>query len=501
MKIQDLSVRKRLLFSNFIMVVIPVLLLLFIGSIVFLGLRMTGNAREKEIALLWPESGSSLSLQMSLSQLRTQMDHNNHNSKKLREICQSLESQGLSIAISKDDATVVYETQPGDAATLNQEISALNSPQGSLFHWDDQHVVFRYISPKNNMQAIAIGNVPFQVKNSTFPPGFKDVLETIAYIIIGISVLIIILTGVYLSRQLSRQIVSPLERLRYTAGEISKGNLDQPIPIDSNDELGDTCREFEKMRVQLKAARETREKYEHSRRELIAGISHDLSTPLTRVKGYASGLIDGIANTPEKKQHYFDMIYQTAISMETLVSSLFLFSKLELGQAPFHWESVDLSAYLADFVTESHDTWQARGLTLTLTDTATNSVLAMDRMQFQRVVTNIMENSLKYKDGPQGSLAISLRNTDREHVQLDFADSGIGVAPRDLSKLFDSFYRTDPARTNVANGSGLGLAIVKQIILAMNGQIEARQTDPQGLTIRILLPISKEDTHEKDTNC
>jgi signal transduction histidine kinase len=482
------------------MVFIPVLLLLFIGGILFAGLRLTGNSREKEISLLWPESGSSLSLQMSLSQLRTQLDHSSSiKSHKLQEIYESLEYQGLQVAVLNKDA-IIYETNPGTAGDLNRQVQEAHPNPGSVFLWDDQRVVFRYVSPKTKMVALAVGNVPFNVKNSVIPPGFKDVLETLALIIISIAVIIIVLMGIYLSRQLSEQIVQPLEKLRYMADEISKGNLNQTIMSDSRDELGDTCRAFEKMRLQLKAAKETREKYDKSRRELIAGISHDLSTPLTRVKGYTSGIIDGIANTAEKREHYLNMIYQTSISMEQLVSSLFLFSKLELGQAPFHWETANLTDYLADYVGESKEIWRSRGITVALEDTSTDSFISLDRLQFQRVIDNLIGNSLKYKDSDVGALTISLRDIDSSWLHLDFADSGVGVAPKELPKLFDSFYRTDPARSNVAGGSGLGLAIVKQIITAMHGRIWAQQTDPKGLTICIELKKVKEDTHEKNIN-
>lgn len=487
-KIRDLSIRNRLLFSNFTMVFIPVLLLLIIGGLLFAGLRLTGNAREKEIALLWPESGSSLSLQISFSQLKIQMDRQaGIQPHKLQEICQNLEDQGLKIAIF-DENTLIYETNTGDSEILSTQVHTQHPTPGSVFLWDDQHVIFRYFSPKTNMQALVVGNIPFNVKSSSIPPGFRDIVQTLAFIIISIAVCIIILVGIYLSRQLSLQIIQPLEKLRYMTSEISKGNLNNPIKSTNRDELGDTCREFEKMRLQLKTAAETRNKYEKNRRELIAGISHDLSTPLTRIKGYTSGLIDGIANTPQKKEHYLNMIHQTSISMENLVNTLFLFSKLELGQAPFYWETVNLANYLVDYIDESSTVWINRGICITLQNNATTSLVSMDRMQFQRVIENLIENSLKYKNSPKGALTISLWDATSGQLRLDFIDNGIGVTEKDLPKLFDSFYRADPARSNVASGSGLGLAIVKQIINAMHGHIWAQKTQPKGLTICIELP-------------
>ena len=107
------------------------------------------------------------------------------------------------------------------------------------------------------------------------------------------------------------------------------------------------------MRRQLRSARLAQEKYEQNRKELIAGISHDLSTPLTLLKGYASGILVGIAKTAEKRHHYVELIYQNACTLEKLVDRLFLFSKLDLGQVSFMMERVSLRDYFADFAAEN----------------------------------------------------------------------------------------------------------------------------------------------------
>ena len=174
----------------------------------------------------------------------------------------------------------------------------------------------------------------------------KDVLKLAFYVLAVLAVLLTVAVGFALSRWMARQIVEPVERMRDMADAISQGDLDHPVPILSRDEIGDTCQSFEQMRLQLRAARDTREKFDQNRKELLAGISHDLSTPLTKIEGYASGLVDGIANTPEKQRHYVAMIRDTSRHMAELVQTLFLFSKLDLGQIPFHWEAVDIKATL-----------------------------------------------------------------------------------------------------------------------------------------------------------
>ncbi len=312
--------------------------------------------------------------------------------------------------------------------------------------------------------------------------------------------MLIIWLGISLSRFLSKQILEPLAALRSASDEIRKGNLDAPLVVPTLDELGQTCRDFDAMRRDLKTAREEQKRYEQNRKELIAGISHDLATPLTVVKGYASGLREGIANTPEKQHRYIDGIYHTACSMEHLVESLFLFSKLDLGRIPFTLENVLCYRYFEDFVQEEAPLMAEQGLTLRLAGNPTTAQIAIDRMQFRRVLENLLNNSLKYKIAASVDFTVTVTETAHS-VTIHCADTGQGVPDESLPKLFDSFYRTDAARTNVTKGSGLGLAIAKQIIISMNGTIAASHTPGGGLTISITLPKVKEDIwHETRTH-
>ena len=183
--------------------------------------------------------------------------------------------------------------------------------------------------------------------------------------------------------------------------------------------------------------------------------------------------------------------------MTRLVRTLFLFSKFDLGQVEFCWENVDLCGYLEDYTGEQAEHFRHQGLDISYKASVDEAVVAMDRTHFQRVVENIIGNSVKYKDGDEGHLAISLDAAGDGAVRLTFADDGRGVGKNDLPKLFDSFYRTDKARSNVAKGSGLGLAVAKQIIDEMKGKIWAEQTQPKGLTICIELPVQKEGNHHE----
>ena len=174
--------------------------------------------------------------------------------------------------------------------------------------------------------------------------------------------------------------------------------------------------------------------------------------------------------------------------MERLVDSLFLFSKLDLGKVPFHWEFVSLVDYFTDYIEETKPRLLEKDMKLSLEIHANSPCdVRMDRLQFGRVVSNLVDNSVKYKRVGLGRLKVMIQE-QHETVQIIVKDNGIGVSSNECEKLFDSFYHTDPARTNAAKGSGLGLSIAKQIIENMGGSIWAKSAINEGMEIYLELP-------------
>lgn len=498
MKLRDISLQKRILFANFMMVFVPVVVLICIGAILIGGLRLAGTARQNDLAALWPEKGPSLSIQYAITSLRNKADKKSSHVKEMGEDLHILEKQGIQTAVI-EKGQPRYVTPGTTVPALQQLIAAKCPSSSSSLYWDNDGIAFRYTSPKSGTTILAAGHLPFLAQGSAHDGPAKEIIQFLLLFIVGTAILTVICMGLYVSRLLSRQILEPLGTLRKASAEIRRGNLDKSVPIPSQDELGDTCRDFDIMRLELKHSRDEREAYEQNRKELIAGISHDIATPLTLVKGYSSGLLEKIATTPEKQHRYLEHIYHAACTMEQLVDSLFLFSKLELGHVPFTMEPVSIYRYFEDFTAERKDSLQQQGLLLTLTGEKTDAVVSLDRMQFRRVVENIIGNSLKYKENSTAHMDIHIQPWT-DSISISFADHGKGVSDDQLHKIFYSFYRTDAARTDTAKGSGLGLAISKQIILGLGGQIDASQTSGGGLTISITLPIAKEVSHETDSN-
>lgn len=510
MRLRDFSLRKRLFIANFMMVFIPFCLLVIIGSSFFLGMQLMGGSDQDKVNSMWPEKGPAPSIQFAISSLKVKIEHNNDgpfqgpghgpgmgrhrhgmmepHQRSLEDDLKVLEQQNIQSVVTQDN-NITYVSPGANASALMQTVNQ-QSHGAPLMLWNDDDFLFYYQSSDKRTTIYSYGKAPLLQRGEPPIPNPRHDWNTIITTVVIIAIIFIILLGLYLSRLLSRQILEPLSALREAAAEIRQGNLDKPVIIQAQDEFGDACRDFEKMRLELKDAKEQQEKYEKNRKELIAGISHDLSTPLTSIKGYASGILDGIANTQEKKLHYTEMILQSTSTMEKLVESLFLFSKLDLGRIPFNLEAISLKKYFTDFYTEQYPILREKNLVISLDIQLTDNdpaTVNIDRLQFQRVIDNILSNSRKYSSQDVVNVHISIQREDNA-FRLAFADDGNGVATADLPKLFDSFYRTDPARSNVAKGSGLGLAITKQIILGMKGNIWAETTPGGGLTIVIMLP-------------
>ena len=283
----------------------------------------------------------------------------------------------------------------------------------------------------------------------------------------------------------------PLAEMRHAAAAIQRGDLSHELPPMGSDEVGATCRAFDDMRRELLHARVREEREEARRRELFIGILHDIATPLTAIKGYASGLLDGIARTPEKQRTYAERISQSAATMERLTSRLRDFLRLDTDELPLTWETVSARDFLTEYIHEHAPALAEDGVDILMENTNTAARIRIDRGEFARVLKNLWENSSKYRRGTEVHICMSL-SEEGSQLAIRCDDDGIGVDAAELPKLFDSFYRTDTARTNVAGGSGLGLAIVRRIMTAFGGSVRAEVSPKGGLCIVLLLPIASE---------
>ncbi|WP_078378501.1 sensor histidine kinase [Sutcliffiella halmapala] len=330
------------------------------------------------------------------------------------------------------------------------------------------------------MLEIFLGILIFHIFGGNMEERDLNMFLTIRFIILLLALMI---TNGALTYFVSKSIIKPVQQLTKAAKEISEGNLDSPIQALKEDELGQLSNTFDAMRLKLKEARELQRHYEDNRKELIASISHDLKTPITSIKGYVKGIQDGIANTPEKRMRYMDTIYKKANDMDHLIDELFLYSKLDLGRVPFEWEEVDLNAYFQDFIEELSFSLEEDGGKVSYHADQKDSYIVMaDREKLKRVISNIMQNSLKYMNKSQREIHVFLK-AESDQVCVQIKDNGQGIPAEALPYIFESFYRTDLSRNSATGGSGLGLAIGKRIIEEHGGSIWAESELGKGTSI------------------
>lgn len=280
---------------------------------------------------------------------------------------------------------------------------------------------------------------------------------------------------------------APMRKLRKAMKTITEGNLACEVKEDYEEELGGLCRDFENMRIHLKEAIDDKMRYDRDTKELISNISHDLKTPLTTIKGYVEGILDGVADSPDKMDRYLKTVYNKANDMERLIGELTLYSKIDTNEIPYNFIKINVKAYFDDCAEEIRTELESRNFVLTYLNYVPDDVcLIADPEQLYRVINNIISNSIKYNNKARGVINIRVRE-EKEYIHLEIEDNGQGVLPEEAGRIFERFYRTDASRNSRTGGSGIGLSIVKKIVEAHGGTIWAVSNKNVGLTMHILL--------------
>lgn len=293
-------------------------------------------------------------------------------------------------------------------------------------------------------------------------------------------------TSWFLANTLLRHILSPLQQLRDGARKIQEGDLSVHIPHQGQDEFTPVFHAFNTMTLVLGESLRQRAADEEQRKLWLASLSHDIRTPLTAIQAYVEGLRDGLADNPEKRTRYLQIVLHRTAELSSMLDQLSLFSRIDVGEKAVPLETIHLNPFLAAAVEDSQEAFNRRGLELHFAGGPPCYVQA-NRLLLERVIMNLFTNSAKYKDRSQGKVVLSLAK-EAGRISLTVADDGPGVPPEALDHLFELFYRTDKARSHTGDGSGLGLAIVARAMELMHGSIEAANNQPRGLLIRLSWP-------------
>lgn len=308
-------------------------------------------------------------------------------------------------------------------------------------------------------------------------------IKAVAFQIVISFMIIICFSAFTLMVWIYRSIVRPLNILRIGMNQIKEGDLDYSVESDTEDEIGQLCDDFEEMRIRLKELIDSRLAYEEDIKGLISNISHDLKTPLTAIKGYAEGLIDGVADTPERQEKYLKTIMTKANDMSILVDELAFYTQIDCNTIPYSFEKIRLREYFNDCIEELSLELEIKKIQMHYENTTfSDTEVVADAEQLKRVINNIIGNAVKYMDKEAAWIHIRLLESGN-FVQVEIEDNGIGIPKADLPYIFDRFYRADASRNSRKGGSGLGLAISKKIIEDHGGKIWVKSELGNGTTI------------------
>lgn len=403
-------------------------------------------------------------------------------------------SQKLSYIIVRKNGEVIYSSYTIDQDELYKVLPRFgegesNSETGTYFGGEYQSMVKQI-----DFTDIINNQYSFFIVTSV-----RQVIPQIKVLVMGsITAIFFVLfiTSAVLIMWIYKSVIKPLARLKLATQNIKEGNLDFVMPIEGNDEIAELCYDFEEMRGILSKSAQEKIKFDTEEKELISNISHDLRTPITSIKGYVEGLIDGVADTPEKRDKYLKTILNKVNDMDRLINELTIYSKIDTNRIPYVFKRICVNDYFDEYCREIGIDLDSEGLEFEYNNHANSKMyIIADAEQIKRVMNNIVSNSVKYLSSDRvGKIKIDIFDRGK-HVQIRIEDNGKGISKQDLPFIFERFYRADSSRGSEQGGSGIGLAIVKKIITEHNGKITADSKEGIGTVMN--LELLKEDSKDE----
>lgn len=300
-----------------------------------------------------------------------------------------------------------------------------------------------------------------------------------------------ILLAALFARWVSRRLGLIIE---YSA-ELAKGNFQARLASPGRDELGllerklnETGETLEGMFQELEREHAELEKLERVRKDFVINVSHELRTPLASIQGYTETLLDGAIHDPHHNVRFLGIIRQNAERLANLTADLLTLSRVELKQQKFQFASYHVDHLVQNTVDSMLPLAQRKNITIHFAPSASRPEAFCDSEAVNQILTNLVDNALKYTP-ENGSILVGVRElTPQPFVEIFVKDSGIGIPREDLPRLFERFYRVDKARSRELGGTGLGLAIVKHLVRAQGGEVRVTSEVGSGSEFSFTLP-------------
>ncbi len=338
---------------------------------------------------------------------------------------------------------------------------------------------------------IVVGKVMIRLRQTGGVDTVSDLVPKSILVSLWISFFIILfIIACLLTRWIGKGVFSPINDLGFGLKQVADGNFDYALDPESvKGEVKELYKSYEEMRLRLKESAGEKIESEDNNRELITNISHDLKTPITAIKGYVEGIMDGVADSPEKMEKYIKTIYNKANDMDRLINELTIYSKIDTNRIPYTFLRLNVADYFNDCVEEVGVELESKGIELNYTNLVDSQTrIIADPEQLKRVINNIISNSVKYMDKEKEKSIIDIRILDEaDAIKVEIEDNGRGIAAKDLPNIFDRFYRSDSSRNSSKGGSGIGLSIVKKIVEDHGGYIYATSKEGEGTCMHFII--------------
>jgi signal transduction histidine kinase len=488
-----MSLKKQLFLSNFMLIFLPLAITwMVLASLSYVIPSYQKGIFQYEAVEQWAEKKIQFETVEERYFYGNQLNILNQQTQD--QLVKDLQSESFEIVVWSDD-NIVFSSL--NLSVVDQEKLLWSHAQRDPFILDGKSYISRSFNLPNSdiFQGTAMILKPEKEQ--------EKFIVLFIWVLIGVYVSSFLLTNFILARLMTKQILSPLIHLKTSTQKISEGDLDHRVVEEGAEEIKELGRGLEIMRVKLKELIGKMKSYDDARKNLLSSISHDIKTPMTSIRGYVEGILDGVASDEEKRKEYLTIIQRKTHQIDHMLDELSLFSRLDSNQEKFQFEKTDLKQYLEDCTIEYKSDLDFQSIEFLYETSLEEEVYVfIDRRKIQRVMNNILENSRKFMDKDVKSIRVHLRRL-REDAIIEIHDNGSGIRKENLAYIFERFYREDKARTK-ADGSGLGLAISKQIMEEHNGKIWVRSEVGVGTSLFLKIPLIQEKTQgghrEKNSN-
>ena len=481
------SLRSRLLLSYSFIIVVT----LFVVSLALLALGAQPRLRFQP-ALQRLDIVSRASRNDILRLQVTSTDQESFLQALLQTLEDTAESNNVRAFIATaNNSQIIFDTDPSQSL-VGVTIEGDDLPRDFLPTTDPNTLAARFEDPDGNRWLVytrAISNTGFGrwvVVYAVPEPGPLALPRELgfgpAFVRAGLAGLLI---SALLAWLIARSVARPLQRMAGAAEAIAQGEYEQQLPLEGPEEVVRVAESFNSMSAQVTATRQ-------AQRDFVANVSHDLKTPVTSIQGWSQALLDGTAASPQDQTQAANIIYGEAERMGRMVAQLLDLAKIESGQLKLNRTQVNLAEVCTAVRQNMLPRAQAHHIHLTFEAEPAPPIWG-DYDRLIQVVSNLVENALNHTPA-EGRVHLAVRPYGNNAVELMVQDTGKGMPPEQLERIFERFFQVEKSRVREGGrgGTGLGLSIVQELVLLHNGRIQVRSEEGKGSQFIIRLPTTQD---------